>query len=100
MLRAVSYAVVIVDLMMPRMNGFQLLDALATDPPQPRPVIFVMTAFDDIALRQLDSELVHGVLRKPFDIERLVEMAVDCALLFRDSRTSESAADLSAGSVC
>ena len=84
MLRAAPYAVVIIDLMMPRMNGFELLDELALDPPQPRPVIFVMTAYDDAVLRKLDPDLVHGVLRKPFDVERLVEMAVDCALLFRD----------------
>lgn len=100
MMRAAPYAVVIIDLMMPRMNGFELLQELALDPPHPRPVIFVMTAFDEVVLRKLDSELVHGVLRKPFDVERLVEMAVDCAQIYRDTRREAGTTDISAGSVC
>ena len=82
LMRVNAYAVVIVDLMMPRMNGFDLLEAMRAEVPTPRPVIFVMTACDETAFRGLDPDLVHGVLRKPFDVERLVEMICDCAALF------------------
>ena len=85
------YAVVIIDLMMPRMNGFELIEALTAELPRPRPVVFVMTAYDDASFRDLDPDVVAGVLRKPFDVERLAEMVRDCALLFRDLRDGAEA---------
>jgi CheY-like chemotaxis protein len=87
-LRAAPYAVVLLDLMMPRMSGFELLDTIAEDGGLPRPVLFVMTAYDDAALHRLDSSIVHGVIRKPFDLERLVEVVRDCAHLYEELRPS------------
>jgi CheY-like chemotaxis protein len=81
-----EYAVLLVDLMMPRMNGFAFIDSLATLPLRVKPVVFVMTAFDDAAFRQLDSALVHGCFRKPFDVEQVVELVRDCADLLREGR--------------
>jgi two-component system response regulator PhoP len=78
-LRMMPFAVVIVDLMMPRMSGFELLDAIAAEIRKPLPMIFVMTAYDDSVIRRLDSAIVAGVLRKPFDLEHLVALVRDCA---------------------
>jgi CheY-like chemotaxis protein len=78
-LAATSYAVIIVDLMMPRMDGFTFLDAFRKLTLPIRPLIFVMTAYDDVALLKLDATLVHGYLKKPFDVEQVVQLVRDAA---------------------
>ena len=84
-LATTSYAVIIVDLMMPRMDGFTFLDAFRKLPLRIRPLIFVMTAYDDLALMKLDATLVHGYLKKPFDVEQVVKLIRDAAeLLHRE----------------
>lgn len=84
LLRTTKYAVIVIDLMMPRMNGFELLDHLTAEPLNHRPVIFVMTAFDGAIgpqRREIESDLVHGIIRKPFDLDVLVDTIIDCAMI-------------------
>lgn len=78
-LATTSYAVIIVDLMMPRMDGYAFLDAFRELQLPARPLIFVMTAYDDAALLKLDATLVHGYLKKPFDVEQVVPLVRDAA---------------------
>jgi DNA-binding response OmpR family regulator len=65
-----SYAVLIVDLMMPQVDGYAVVEHLARRGGQ-RPAVIVITACDSAAIRRLDGSLVHSVVRKPFDIEVL-----------------------------
>ena len=74
-----SYAVIVVDLMMPRMDGFTFLDNFRTLALAQRPLVFVMTAYDDAALVKLDGTLVHGSFKKPFDIESVVTVVREAA---------------------
>src|SRR3954452_19402218 len=74
-----TYAVIIVDLMMPRMDGYSFLEAFRELDLPARPLVFVMTAYDDVALLKLDGTLVHGYLKKPFDVEQVVKVVVDAA---------------------
>ncbi|HKS23020.1 MAG TPA: response regulator [Thermoanaerobaculia bacterium] len=78
-LATATYAVIIVDLMMPRMDGFTFLEAFRKLALPLRPLIFVMTAYDDLALLKLDATLVHGYLKKPFDVEQVVQLIRDAA---------------------
>jgi CheY-like chemotaxis protein len=78
-LAAARYSVIIVDLMMPRMDGFTFLDAFRKLTLPIRPLVFVMTAYDDLALLKLDATLVHGYLKKPFDVEQVVKLIRDAA---------------------
>ena len=78
-LATASYSVIIVDLMMPRMDGFTFLEAFRKLALPIRPLIFVMTAYDDLALLELDATLVHGYLKKPFDVEQVVTLIRDAA---------------------
>jgi DNA-binding response OmpR family regulator len=79
--RANEYAVILLDLMMPRLNGFEFLDSLDTVRTGPEPVIIVMTAFDMLSVRKLPANRVHAVLHKPFDVERVVDLVRDCAFV-------------------
>jgi len=74
---AFEYAVIVLDLMMPGVNGFDFLDAIHAMTPRPRSVVIVVTAFDDSRFMSLNAEQVHAVIRKPFDIVQFVAIVRD-----------------------
>ena len=57
------------DVQMPEMDGFQLLEALSDVSDQPLPAIIFVTAYDQYALRAFDVHALDYLL-KPFDRER------------------------------
>lgn len=77
--RTGTFALVVVDLMMPRMDGFAFLEELQKLRTRLRPIVFVMTAYDDAMLHRLGAETVHAFIRKPFDLGLMVELVRDCA---------------------
>lgn len=83
-MRANVYAVILLDLMMPRLNGYEFLENLDAVRGDSRPIIIVMTAFDSASLRRLPANRVHAVLHKPFDVERVVDLVRDCAFVHQD----------------
>jgi CheY-like chemotaxis protein len=74
-----EYAVMLLDLMMPQIDGFTLLESFSRFEPRRNTVILVMTAFDETMIHRLDAQVVHAILRKPFEIEHLVDLVNDCA---------------------
>jgi DNA-binding response OmpR family regulator len=92
MTQATDYAVILLDLMMPTLNGIEFLEAFHLASPQSRSVIFVMTAGDDTVLRHMPSNVVHGIVRKPFDVPQLVAMVREVTIA-RCDQTPESAVD-------
>jgi CheY-like chemotaxis protein len=72
------YSVVVLDLMMPNIDGYALIDYLkARD--GGKPAIIVISAGDSAALRQLDGSIVHSIVRKPFDIDVLGDLIIAAA---------------------
>ena len=67
-LRQNEYAVVLVDLMMPRVDGFGVIEFLKDHPPAYKPVVLVITAYADQTFKRVDPNIVTGVIRKPFEI--------------------------------
>ena len=88
--RANDYAVILLDLMMPRLNGYEFLENLDSVRGEAHPVIIVMTAFDSGALKKLPANRVHAVLHKPFDVERVVDLVRDSAVLHHDERAART----------
>lgn len=70
-LRENSYAVILMDLMMPRFNGFDVIEYLKQHPPAVKPVVLVISAYADQRFKEVDPTIVAGVLRKPFEIADL-----------------------------
>jgi len=66
-----QYAVILLDLMMPRISGFDVIDFLKAHPQTVKPVVLVITAYADQKFREVDPAIVAGVLRKPFEIADL-----------------------------
>lgn len=84
-----DYAVVVLDLMMPHMNGFEFVEALRTRR-GPRPAVIVITAAEEMSLvRQLDPQVVHSIIRKPFDINVLADLIGAAAESRMQSRVSD-----------
>lgn len=69
MLQNASYDVVILDLMLPKVNGFAVADAIQAM--KPRPKIVVLSAISRYFADRFPDDCV--VLQKPFDIRRLEE---------------------------
>jgi two-component system sensor histidine kinase/response regulator len=70
------YAVMLLDLMMPRGSGWDVLGEIARWPLERRPITIVLTAGTEP--RTLDPSLVAGTVRKPFDIDMLVDTVSAC----------------------
>ena len=81
--RECEYAAIVLDLMMPRVNGFEFLEAFHGSQRKPRSVIFVVTAFDDVKLAKLQAKHVHAIIRKPFDVPQLITMIREVVLLWK-----------------
>jgi CheY-like chemotaxis protein len=73
-----EYAVVLLDLLMPRADGFAVLDAIKSDDVKSAPVMLVVTGADRKIVDRLDSQRIHGIVRKPFDSQELVSLVVAC----------------------
>jgi len=78
-LDANDYAVIVLDLMMPNIDGFGLLDHLRKRQDKSKPAVIVVSAGDSGMLRHLDGAMVHSILRKPFDIDVLGDLVAAAA---------------------
>ena len=65
------YAVILLDLMMPQLNGYEVLTAFEARKREERPMILVLTAGAEP--RNLSADLVAGTIRKPFDVDMIVD---------------------------
>src|SRR5437763_440839 len=74
-----NYEVILLDLMMPDVNGFELLDRLQRESPSLLPRVIVLTGASQRTIGKLDTSKVWGLIRKPFDIDDLVDSAIACA---------------------
>jgi len=78
LLRENAYAVVLLDIMMPGVNGFEVLDAI--DPTAANtPVVLVVSGADRAVLDRLDSRRIHGIVKKPFDPDEIASVVAACA---------------------
>ena len=71
------YAVVVLDLMMPEVDGFEVLATLQASGTMP--VVLVVTAADQGLTDRLDPSLIHGLVRKPFDPQEIADVISACA---------------------
>ncbi|HEX2834667.1 MAG TPA: response regulator [Thermoanaerobaculia bacterium] len=85
-----SYSVMLLDLMLPVCNGFDVLvDLAAKQSPVLRRTV-VATGVSERELARIDASRVFAVLRKPFDIDCLVQLVRQCANQHAQIRREES----------
>lgn len=71
------YDAILLDLMMPNLNGFDLIERLRREQPSILSRVIVLTAFSRRGRVPL-IEGVHAVVRKPFDLDELIPVVHDC----------------------
>ena len=74
-----EYSVILLDLMMPHVDGFGVIDYLREHPQRIKPVILVITAYADQRFKRVDPDVVAGVIRKPFEVAELGSLVRLCA---------------------
>ena len=72
-----EYLIAVIDLMMPRVNGYDVVQRLAAF--EKRPAVLVVTAMHDAHVPRLDGKIVNSILRKPFDIEMFSAVLTELA---------------------
>ena len=72
-----NYALALLDLQMPRANGFDVVEHLRTK--SPRPLIIILTALPRSQTLKLDPTVVQAVVRKPFDVPFLADIIAGTA---------------------
>lgn len=78
MLERAQYRVLLLDLMMPVMSGYSVLEAIVSNRSVQRPdVIFIASAASEIDIDRPEMKIVHAIVRKPFAIDSLVQLVVD-----------------------
>jgi DNA-binding response OmpR family regulator len=73
-----GFDAVILDLMMPRVDGFGVIDHLIESHPRMMEKTIVMTAFPKTAARERLHHLC-SIVSKPFDVDELITLVRDCA---------------------
>jgi CheY-like chemotaxis protein len=76
-LSASDYGVIVLDLMMPRLDGVAVVKYLSQYYPEKIPSVIVTSAFGSAAFEKVCPP-VHHFLEKPFDVSILVAQAIDC----------------------
>lgn len=79
-----EFLIVIVDLMMPRLSGYELVQKLSML--TPRPCVIVATALTNGDVSSLDDSMVRRVIRKPFDIHAVADALIETARQMADER--------------
>lgn len=83
------WAVLVLDLMMPSVTGWEVIAWLAAHPERKPPTVIVVSAIDRDLLRKLDPAVVNAVIFKPFDIQQLTAyVKASCNLPHMDRRRS------------
>ena len=80
------YDVILLDLMMPRVDGFGVVEYLRTHATEPKPVVLVITAYADQKFKEVDSDIVAGVIRKPFEVFEIAQLVRLCTSSDRAAR--------------
>ena len=88
------YALVVLDLMMPRLSGYGVLEHLGRMPAESRPLVLVLTA--GIEPKPFDQGFVVGTMHKPFDIELLVDTVSGCLSAYTAREQLETCVDTTA----
>jgi DNA-binding response OmpR family regulator len=73
-----TYSVIVLDLMMPELNGFEFIEVMKSR--NIRTPVAVVSAVSQQALTNLDLDIVKLVISKPFDVDEFTKAILElCA---------------------
>jgi DNA-binding response OmpR family regulator len=75
LVRGNAYAVMLLDMDADGLGVLDALDPAAADPP----VVLVVSGPERVSIRQFDARRIHGIVKKPFDLEEVASVVAACA---------------------
>jgi CheY-like chemotaxis protein len=82
-----GFDLVLLDLMMPRLNGYEFIEQIGERYHEKRPHIIVFTAAGKRGVDKIPADAVCNSILKPFDLDTFIEIIADCV-----HKTHETAA--------
>ena len=72
-----SFDLVLLDLMMPRLNGYEFIDAIGQRDGD-RPHIIVFTAAGKRGVDKIPGHAICNSILKPFDLDKFIDIIAEC----------------------
>lgn len=73
-----NFDLILLDLMMPRLNGYEFIEAMVNEYGEKRPHMIVFTAAGKRGVEKIRPDAVCNSILKPFDLEKFIEMVGEC----------------------
>ena len=73
-----GFDLILLDLMMPRLNGYEFIEEIGRRYPDERPHIVVFTAAGKRGVDKIPASAVCNSILKPFDLDTFVEIITEC----------------------
>ena len=73
-----GFDLILLDLMMPRVNGYEFIEKVGELHPERRPHIVVFTAAGKRGIDKIPASAVCNAILKPFDLDKFIEIIADC----------------------
>jgi CheY-like chemotaxis protein len=78
-LKETKYSAILLDMMMPRVTGFDVVEYVTQHQPKLLKRIVVVTAGGSSIIDRLQSNAIYQLIEKPFDLRELLRVALECA---------------------
>lgn len=85
-----SFDLVLLDLMMPRLNGYEFIDQIRQRYPDHRPHIIVFTAAGRRGVDKIPADSVCNSILKPFDLDTFIDIIRECLHQDHGKATSQA----------
>jgi DNA-binding response OmpR family regulator len=73
------YSAILLDVMMPRVNGFDVINYINEHQPKVMNKVIIMTAGGEEIWEKVRGHAVYKLMTKPFDLRELLQSALECA---------------------
>jgi CheY-like chemotaxis protein len=73
-----NYDLILLDLMMPKLNGYEFIERMSSTVDGDRPHIVVFTAAGKRGVDKIPTDSVCNSILKPFDLEIFIDMIGEC----------------------
>lgn len=78
-IKSTRYAVILLDIMMPRVNGVAVIDYITEHQPKLLSRVIVTTAGGEEITDKISGRAIYRLITKPFDLRHLLDSARECA---------------------